>query len=57
MKAADDKFYKTDALDVEGCLRLVQSVPSPKAEPVKLWLAKVGLSVEQFVEIYCTFYV
>ena len=33
---------KTDALDVEGCLRLVQSVPSPKAEPVKLWLAKVG---------------
>lgn len=42
MKAADGKFYKTDALDVEGCLRLVQSVPSPKAEPVKLWLAKVG---------------
>lgn len=42
MKAKDGKFYKTDALDVEGCLRLVQSVPSPKAEPVKLWLAKVG---------------
>ncbi len=42
MKATDGKFYKTDALDVEGCLRLVQSVPSPKAEPVKLWLAKVG---------------
>lgn len=42
MKAADGKFYKTDALDVEGCLRLVQSVPSPKAEPVKLWLAHVG---------------
>ena len=42
MKAADGKFYKTDALDVEGCLRLVQSVPSPKAEPVKLWLARVG---------------
>ena len=42
MKAADGKFYKTDALDVEGCLRLVQSVPSPKAEPVKLWLAQVG---------------
>lgn len=42
MEAADGKFYKTDALDVEGCLRLVQSVPSPKAEPVKLWLAKVG---------------
>ena len=42
MKAADGKSYKTDALDVEGCLRLVQSVPSPKAEPVKLWLAKTG---------------
>ena len=42
MKAADGKFYKTDALDAEGCLRLVQSVPSPKAEPVKLWLAKTG---------------
>ncbi len=42
MKAEDGKFYKTDALDVEGCLRLVQSVPSPKAEPVKLWLARVG---------------
>lgn len=42
MKASDGKFYNTDALDVEGCLRLVQSVPSPKAEPVKQWLAKVG---------------
>jgi len=42
MKAADGKFYNTDALDIEGCLRLVQSVPSPKAEPVKQWLAKTG---------------
>lgn len=42
MKASDGKFYNTDALDVEGCLRLIQSVPSPKAEPVKQWLAKVG---------------
>lgn len=42
MKTTDGKFYKTDALDVGGCLRLVQSVPSPKAEPVKLWLARVG---------------
>ena len=38
----DGKFYKTDVLDVENCLRLIQSVPSPKAEPVKQWLAKVG---------------
>lgn len=42
MQASDGKFYKTDVLDVEGCLRLVQSIPSPKAEPVKQWLAKVG---------------
>ena len=42
MMSKDGKMRKTDALDIEGCLRLVQSVPSPKAEPVKLWLAKVG---------------
>ena len=42
MLSKDGKMRMTDALDVEGCLRLVQSVPSPKAEPVKLWLAKVG---------------
>lgn len=42
MKASDGKFYNTDALDIEGCLRLIQSVPSPKAEPVKQWLAKTG---------------
>lgn len=42
MQAPDGKMRKTDVLDVEGCLRLVQSVPSPKAEPVKQWLAKVG---------------
>ncbi|MEK7167303.1 MAG: BRO family protein [Patescibacteria group bacterium] len=41
-EAADGKFYFTDAADVETLLRLIQSVPSPKAEPVKLWLAKVG---------------
>ncbi|MBU4369625.1 hypothetical protein KKH59_01950 [Patescibacteria group bacterium] len=41
-KAADGKFYLTDAADVETILRLIQSVPSPKAEPIKLWLAKVG---------------
>ena len=41
-EAADGKFYLTDAADVEIILRLTQSVPSPKAEPIKLWLAKVG---------------
>jgi hypothetical protein len=42
MKAADGKNYLTDAADPETILRLVQSIPSPKAEPIKLWLAKVG---------------
>lgn len=42
MKSSDRKFYKTDVLDTENILRLVQSIPSPKAEPFKLWLAKVG---------------
>src|SRR3989344_9581850 len=40
MQAGDGKFYKTDAADVETLFRLIQSVPSPKAEPIKLWLAK-----------------
>ena len=42
MIAADGKMRLTDAADPETILRLVQSVPSPKAEPIKLWLAKVG---------------
>jgi hypothetical protein len=42
MEAADGKKYLTDAADPETILRIVQSVPSPKAEPIKLWLAKVG---------------
>jgi len=42
LKSADGKYYKTDAANVETILRLIQSVPSPKAEPIKLWLAKVG---------------
>ena len=42
MEAADGKKYLTDAANPETLLRLIQSVPSPKAEPIKLWLAKVG---------------
>ncbi len=42
MQSIDGKFYKTDVADVETILRLVQSIPSKKAEPFKLWLAKVG---------------
>ena len=42
MKSSDGKSYLTDVLDTENILRLIQSIPSPKAEPFKLWLAKVG---------------
>jgi DNA-damage-inducible protein D len=42
LPAADGKKYLTDVATAETLLRLVQSVPSPKAEPIKLWLAKVG---------------
>ena len=42
MQSADGKFYKTDVADTEQLFRLIQSVPSPKAEPFKLWLAKMG---------------
>lgn len=42
LEAADGKKYLTDVASPETLLRLIQSVPSPKAEPIKLWLAKVG---------------
>jgi len=40
--AKDGKYYNSDAADVETIFRLIQSIPSPKAEPFKLWLAKIG---------------
>ncbi len=42
MVAADGKLRMTDVVDTEQLLRLVQSIPSPKAEPFKQWLARVG---------------
>lgn len=42
MKSSDGKYYKTDALNTDGILRLIQSIPSKKAEPFKMWLARVG---------------
>jgi len=42
MISSDGKYYLTDVADTETMLRLIQSIPSPKAEPFKLWLAKVG---------------
>ena len=63
MQSADGKYYKTDVADTEQLLRLIQSVPSPKAEPFKLWLAKIGslrldqiqdpeLSIQQALQDY-----
>lgn len=42
MLSADGKYYKTDVADTEQILRLIQSIPSPNAEPFKMWLAQVG---------------
>ena len=42
LKSKDGKFYSTDTLNTKGILRLIESVPSPKAEPFKLWLAQMG---------------
>ena len=42
LESADGKKYLTDVANAETLLRIIQSVPSPKAEPIKLWLAKVG---------------
>jgi hypothetical protein len=50
MLAADGKMRETDVLDTKGILRLVQSIPSPNAEPFKVWLAQVGS--ERIDEIY-----
>jgi hypothetical protein len=42
LKSADGKMYLTDVMDIEQILRLIQTVPSKKAEPIKMWLAQVG---------------
>ncbi|OGZ78109.1 MAG: hypothetical protein A2312_03000 [Candidatus Staskawiczbacteria bacterium RIFOXYB2_FULL_32_9] len=42
LPASDGKYYLTDVSDTQGILRIIQSIPSPKAEPFKLWLARVG---------------
>ena len=42
MKSADGKYYNTDTLDTKGIFRLIESIPSPKAEPFKIWLANLG---------------
>lgn len=63
MQSSDGKYYKTDVADVEQLFRLIQSVPSPKAEPFKLWLAQLGrerleelddpeMGIERMMEFY-----
>ena len=42
LKSGDGKYYSQDVLDTKGILRLIESIPSPKAEPFKLWLAQMG---------------
>ena len=42
MQSSDGKFYKTDVADTEQLFRLIQSIPSPKAEPLKIWIANVA---------------
>ncbi len=50
LEASDGKKYKTDCADTEGMLRIIQSIPSPKAEPLKRWLAKTGYERIQEIE-------
>jgi len=42
MKSTDGKYYNTDVANTKGILRIIQSIPSPKAEPFKMWLAQLG---------------
>ena len=56
MKAADGKVYKTQAADLEGIFRIIQAIPSKKAEPVKQWLAEVGAQrIDQMIDPEQTF--
>lgn len=50
LEAPDGKKYETDCVNTEGVFRIIQSIPSPKAEPFKLWLAKVGYERVQEIE-------
>ena len=63
MKSADGKNYNTDVADTEQLFRLIQSIPSPKAEPFKLWIAKVArervdeiedpeIGIDRLMELY-----
>ena len=56
MRAADGKVYKTQAADLQGIFRIIQSIPSKKAEPVKQWLAQLGEQrIDQMIDPELTF--
>lgn len=50
LESSDGKKYETDCANTEGIFRIIQSIPSPKAEPFKRWLAKVGFERVQEIE-------
>lgn len=63
LESSDGKKYNTDVADIQGIFRIIQSIPSPKAEPFKMWLAEVGkerideiidpeLTIERALETY-----
>ena len=56
MKAADGKYYKTQAATLDGVFRVIQSIPSKKAEPLKQWLAEIGKQrIDQMIDPELTF--
>ena len=55
LKSTDGKSYKTDVVDMQGIFRIIQSVPSPKAEPFKMWLAEVGKErIDEIIDLELT---
>ena len=65
LKSSDGKYYNTDVVDIEGMFRIIESIPSKNAEPIKLWLAKLGseridevfdpsISAQRAIDLYRT---
>ena len=63
LKSKDGKYYMTDVCDIEGMFRIIESIPSKNAEPIKMWLAKLGkeridetfdpsISIQRAIELY-----
>ena len=52
MLAPDGKMRRSQASNLEGILRIIQSIPSPKAEPFKLWMAQLGADIKKILKNY-----